>query len=88
MKIRQGFVSNSSSSSFTISKDDITNKQLKQIISHKVVCKRYAMFCSDGEEWEIIDHGKVVTGFTYMDNFNMEHFLRAIGVSDNVIKWH
>ena len=88
MKIRNGFVSNSSSSSFIIEIEKITETQLKQIKSHRVISKRFNLNCNDDDEWEIHIRDTYVIGFTYMDNFRMELFLEAIGVKPEDIEWY
>ena len=87
MKIRNGFVSNSSSSSFLILKRDLTEKQIEQIIGHHNEAYKYAMNCYEDEVWDIKDHGETITGDTWMDNFNMCKFLDRIGVDKANIEW-
>ena len=80
MKIRNGFVSNSSSSSFVISTSDLTMRQYDQLEKHYHHCDR-------GDSW-IINYGKEnVTGYTHMDNFDMHHFLETIGVDMKKVMW-
>jgi hypothetical protein len=87
MKTRTGFVSNSSSSSFIINLDDISGKQLKKIISHKIKCKDYGMDCHEEEEWKIEVTSECIMGKTPMDNFDMRYFLDKIGVDNDDIQW-
>ena len=90
MKIRSGFVSNSSSSSFVIPKDKITALQLDQIVNHIEEGKKYNMDCCDDGSywnWDINTNGHVVCGDTLMDNFDMREFLNYIGVDPNVVRW-
>lgn len=79
MKIRNGFVSNSSSSSFMIRLDDITSKQLRQIQHHGP--------CNQGDEWSIRIRDHIVVGMTWMDNFDMHYYLDKIGVDMNLVHW-
>ena len=85
MKIRKAFVSNSSSSSFVISKTDITAKQVEQILDYENICEEIL-----GEEscdsWNITDEKHSVEGYTTMDNGDMKKFLGKIGVR-NIIEW-
>ena len=82
MKVRIGFVSNSSSASFVVSKSDITAEQLDKIRNHSAVAKRDFADAIDypGDSWNIREDEDSVRGFTIMDNFDMGHFLRLIGV--------
>lgn len=86
MKTRQGFVSNSSSSSFVLDVDVLT-------LAHRVMILHHAEFsrwlneinpefepCGEGEEWQIICDEHKIAGYTRMDNFSMRDFLKEIGV--------
>lgn len=79
MKIRSGFVSNSSSSSFVIKLRDITAWQLEQIRNHG---ER-----AGDDAWSIDVVEEEVTGHTYMDNFDMRQYLFEIGIADDKIEW-
>jgi hypothetical protein len=84
VKIRTGYVSNSSSSSFVINKQDITAEQRDLIFNHAKIA--YILFPADFhpndvlDEWGIKEDDISVSGFTAMDNFNMERFMERIGV--------
>lgn len=87
MKVRNGFVSNSSSSSFIISKHFISEHQLEQIRNHIQVAKDEGWLSEQGggqlgwaEPWDIEENEHEVLGNTYMDNFYMESFLVMIGI--------
>ncbi len=87
MKIRQGFVSNSSSSSFAISLNDITAMQLVMIEKHSEIARTIGGY-DDDEPWMIDVEGGEVRGHTFMDNFDMYHYLTTVvGVSEDIIKW-
>jgi cytochrome oxidase assembly protein ShyY1 len=80
MKIRTGFVSNSSSSSFVIMKSDITDYQ-------EIMVKNYQKFaplfgCDEyiDDTWFIDDHEDRIELETSMDNFDMDEYLDKIGV--------
>lgn len=99
MKIRTGFVSNSSSSSFTIDLGHLTPEQREKIWDHLELAKEmdpdnkispwgYSSF----DAWEISECTcpcglTSIHGFTYMDNFDMHWFLDAIGVNEKCIQW-
>lgn len=89
MKIRGGFVSNSSSSSFVISKAHVTPAQLKLIRSHSIKAPklvpeevRYSRqdHTLGGDAWTITENDRCIGGFTWMDNFDFFHYLVHIGV--------
>ena len=88
MKIRQGFVSNSSSSSFIILKENLTEEQLEQINNHTQYAKanfHQFEYTDDGEGWDVYDKGKTIRLWTFMDNFDMSLFLTLIGVDEEDI---
>lgn len=92
MKIRAGFVSNSSSASFTIPLSKITEEQLLKIVDHGEIAVELEMEYPE-DAWEIQVHRcrggwGWVEGFTWMDNFDMHHFFEVIGISEDVVKWH
>ena len=78
MKARNGFVSNSSSSSFVIPLIKITAKQLVDIKNHSEHTD-----CP----WSITVTAHTVEGYTDMDNFDMREFLENIGIDENIVKW-
>jgi len=92
MKIRNGFVSNSSSSSFVVRKSMITALQADQIRDHVKVAKELdpeglGAWAEDGE-WRIFTHeDDVISGSTGMDNFSMSEFFDLIGISDDAVEW-
>ena len=86
MKLRIGFVTNSSSSSFTIAKSDLTDDQIEKIKNYFEVAKKVGMNDFD-DGWDINETNFNINGFTYMDNGNMLKFLRLIGVDRDNIEW-
>ena len=88
MKIRAGFVSNSSSSSFTILLADLTGEQVGAIMNYKDIAEHYGMFLSDDDySWTIEITPKIITGYCNMNEFNMTDLLHAIGVNLEHVKW-
>ena len=85
MKLRIGFVTNSSSSSFTIAKSDLTNDQIEKIKNYFEAAKEVGMNDFD-DGWDINETNFNINGFTYMDNGDMWKFLRLIGVDKNNVE--
>lgn len=86
MKLRIGFVTNSSSSSFTIAKSDLTDDQIEKIKNYFEVAKKVGMNDFD-DSWDINETNFNINGFTCMDNGDMLKFLRLIGVDIDNIEW-
>jgi hypothetical protein len=87
MKTRHGFVSNSSSSSFVIKRDYLSDDQIRRIENHIEEAGRIGIYTSQDEAWRI-DSDYDVSGYTGMDNFDMGEFLRRIGVcTDCQVQW-
>ena len=91
MKIRSGFVSNSSSSSFVIYLGDITDKQLNKIKNHIHFAQkmRTIEYKCEHDAWNIeVDEEKnIVRGWTWVDNFDMHEFLAQISVASDTVSW-
>jgi len=86
MKVRLGFVTNSSSSSFIITKKNLTEKQIQAIRIHDELGEKLRMHCSD-ERWIISESENYISGETFMDNFSMSNFFDHIGVSNGYVTW-
>ena len=86
MKIRTGFVSNSSSSSFIVLKKNLTANILNKITKHiefaeKVLQDDFPSWGSNEEDrWHITEHIDILVLRTQMDNFPMRTFLQKLEV--------
>jgi len=92
MKIRQGFVSNSSSCSFLIKKELLNELQIEQIKNHIKVASKLdpigvGCHIDNLDSWNIREEGIFLHGFTIMDNFNMSDFMELIGVPIDEVQW-
>ena len=93
MKIRQGFVSNSSSSSFIIDGKHVSLYQAELIFNHIEEARKreregtYDQHASCSDEWHIWETEGNICGSTDMDNFNMRHYLvDIVGINLEHIK--
>ena len=89
MKSRNGFVSNSSSSSFVIKRKYTTKLQRRLLKNIKEVAEMFDMSCLDWiSDWDINFGEDVISGSCFMDNFDMYEFLERIGIDmDQVEYW-
>ena len=87
MKIREDYVTNSSSSSFAILKKDLDNDQIDAIKNHIWLAEKLKLGLYS-DSWSIDEDENFIYGDTYCDNFDMEAFLKAIDVNLSKVIWN
>ena len=80
MKIRTGFVSNSSSNSFVILKEKLSKEQISKLLTYQDSKENL-----DG--WSINEISDTISGFTIMDNGEINPFINSLNIYDNDIEW-
>jgi len=101
MKIRNGFVSNSSSSSFVIKKEDLSEEQIEILLNlydsenpntnYKKNEKYHKILEEEGgigDFWDIIeDPDQTISGSTVVDNGFLFEFMKKINIDLNKVEW-
>jgi hypothetical protein len=99
MKTRNGFVSNSSSSSFVLLKDAITLEQKDMILNCEEWIDKFIKLEAlpgdlkdkfeyyDSDPWRLEEHEDYIFGETSMDNFSMGDYLNYIKINNKYISW-
>jgi hypothetical protein len=91
MKLRMGFVSNSSSCSFTIPVKGLSQELISNILNPVPKALEIGHTRAGDPDyfsgWSIhmIGDKKAITGFTIMDNFGMTEYLEKLGLDLNKI---
>ena len=83
MKIRIGFVSNSSSASFVLKRRRLSKFQEEAVIDHLDCSIGLLRWTNDRHynwKWSIDVNDKTIEGYTSTDNFPMSEFFDAIGI--------
>lgn len=89
MRIRAGFVSNSSSASFVIKLEFLSPRQRMEILQYEEIAPSMNVPGSDFgcDGWTVWEEGDSLYGETSMDNFSMGNYLRMIGVPMDQVQW-
>jgi hypothetical protein len=102
MKTRNGFVSNSSSSSFVVLKDAISDEQKDKILNYinwidifierdedndNVDNIKEVFEYYDSDLWRIIEYNDYIFGETSMDNFSMYDYFNYINIDQDFVNW-
>lgn len=102
MKIRTGYVSNSSSSNFVVFKDALSNEQLDMILNYKECIESFILLDEENnnkdnikekfeyyktDPWTIAEHEDFIFGDTSMDNFGMPEYFEYVNIPKDYVMW-
>ena len=93
MKHRNGFVSNSSSSSFIIKKSTLTEDQIGKINNHieywnETIADLPGHYsCDEDKRWSVSENKEFIYGSTNMNNFSMQSLFDFIDVDEDSVEW-
>lgn len=66
----------------------VSADQLQKIRNHIELGKELGIdFATEMNQWTISENQHAVEGWTSMDNFNMDKFLKLIGVPEDFVHW-
>ncbi len=92
MKVRLGFVSNSSSASFIVDKRAITEAQAELLRQHSTIAvmlynelKTEVFSSGNTDGWNLEETKNTLNFDTTMDNFDLPGFAKEIGVPNKAI---
>lgn len=91
MRVRLSHVTNRSSSSFIIDKRHLDDDQIKAIYNHIELSKKLGSsagaWADEHDRWDITENDLFISGYTFIDNFDMDSFLKDIDVNSKVVSW-
>ena len=87
MKVRLGFVTNSSSSSFVIAKRFLDRDQIQAIKEHDELGEKLGLENALTDSWYIEENEEYISAHTFCDNFDFAEFLDIIGVPAMHVHW-